>query len=305
MAKMKKDAGGRTKADNETRQTGKGGKSKVAAVADPERARPEEPEVLPPAGTPDQPAERAMIVRRAEDTESLARLEASIQRDISLSGKLDKAGAMVAIKIGLALESAKALLRHGEYENWMQSRFGNVFSERKGQYYAKLAKAFLHSDAGSGLLLPPPREAGNWLVVADEGSALHGSVEAFVGDMTIGELLDKHGVRPARQKGGYRPAEWLVKQYQGEHPHLANKAFDLWPKEDREAFIAWQAVQVDGDDSAAKRMAAEGTWQNVRALLADHGLGRKTYALIPREQLAETRDLLAQVFRALDKALKE
>jgi len=52
-------------------------------------------------------------------------------------------------------------------------------------------------------------------------------------------------------------------------------------------------------------MAAEGTWQNVRALLADHGLGRKTYALIPREQLAETRDLLAQVFRALDKALKE
>ena len=272
-------------------------KAKLATAA-------EVPEVQPP--TDESVATRQVsIVKREEDNESLARLEMSIQRDIQLSSRLDKAGAMVAIKIGLALRSAKDLLRHGEYGPWVRSRFGNVFSERKGQYYLKLAEVFLRSEAGAALLMPPPSEAGNWLVLADDGSQLHASVDAFVGDMTIAELLDKHGVRPVKTKGGYRPSAWLVAQYQGEHPHLQNKAFDLWPKEDREAFMKWQAAQVDGDSAVARRMAAEGTWHTVRTMLADHGLGRKTYALLPQEQLIETYELLAQVCRAIEKATKE
>ncbi len=303
----KKETSGQPKANAAAKKTtpkAKGGNKGKGKVKNEVTVPAEVPEVLPPT-TESVTPQPTSIVKREKDNESLARLEMSIQRDIQLSSRLDKAGAMVAIKIGLALESAKALLKHGEYGGWMRSRFGDVFSERKGQYYAKLAKAFLQSEAGAQLLLPAPSEAGNWLVLADDGSALHASVDAFVGDMTIAELLDKHGVRPAKTKGGYRPAAWLVTQYQGEHPHLKNKAFDLWSKEDREEFMKWQAAQVDGDDAVARRMAAESTWMNVRTTLADHGLGRKTYALLPQEQLIETYELLAQVCRALKKATEE
>jgi hypothetical protein len=262
---------------------------------------PVEPDVLPP-GVGAQG--RMELTKRPDDFSALERLEASIQRDIQLSGRLDKAGAMVGIKIGLALQAAKALLRHGEYEGWVASRFGDAFSERRAQYYAKLAASFMRSAEGGQLAMPLPREAGNWLVVADEGSALQKSVEAFVGDMTIGELLDKHGVRPAKAKGGWRPAEWLVAQYQGENPHLANKVFDVWPKEDQEKFREWQAKQVDGDDAAARRMAAEGAWHGIRAQLSDHGIARKSFALLPAEQLEQTRDIVALVMKELNKALK-
>ena len=259
-----------------------------------------DPVVLPPVG----PEAALALTKRADDAPSLERLEASIMRDISLSSRLDKAGAMVGIKIGLALQSAKSLLRHGEYESWVASRFGGAFSERRAQYYAKLASSFLRSDEGATLALPAPRDAGNWLVVADEGSALQAAVEDFVGDMTIGELLDKHGVRPAKRKGGWRPAEWLVRQYQDENPHLKNKVFDVWSKEDQEKFKEWQEKQVDGDDTAARRMAAEGAWHSIRAQLAEHGITRKSYALLPLDQIEQTRDIIAMVAKEMAKALK-
>jgi hypothetical protein len=260
-----------------------------------------EPEVL---GRDEAGGVAVALTRRPEDMSALERLEASIHRDIGISQKVDKAGAMVGIKIGLALESGKALLRHGEYEGWVNSRFGDVFSERKAQYFAKLAKAFLRSEQGSTLSLPPPKDAGNWLVVADDGSALQMAVSDFVGDCTIGELLDKHGVRPAKARGGWRPAEWLVRAYQEQHPHLANKVFDVWPKEDQESFKLWQDKQVEGDDVAARRMAAEGTWHGIRAQLSDHGLTRKSYALLPDDQLEQTRDIIALVHKEINKAMK-
>jgi len=275
----------------------KGAKA-VAAREEREEAKVIDPVVEKPSET------LHWMTRQASDVPALERIEASIMRDIQLSGKLDKAGAMVGIKIGLALQSAKSLLRHGEYEGWVASRFGDVFSERRAQYYAKLAASFLRSSDGSTLALPAPRDAGNWLVVADEGSQLQKAVESFVGDMTIGELLDKHGVRPAKAKGGWRPAEWLVKQYQDENPHLANKVFDVWPKEDQEKFREWQAKQVDGDDAAARRMAAEGAWHGIRVQLSDHGLARKSFALLPGEQIEQTRDIIALTLKEINKALK-
>lgn len=287
-----------------------GGNSKAqaqsAAKATAKNQEPLDPEVLPrcaAAGAADP--ERFGIVKHAEDFSALERIEASIQRDIALSGKLDKAGAMVGIKIGLALQAGKSLLKHGEFESWVSCKFGSAFSERKAQYFSKLASAFLRSSEGAALAMPKASEAGNWLVVADEGSALQASVAAFVGDLTLGELLDKHGVRPAKAKGGWRPAEWLVAQYQGEHEHLKNRAFDIWSKEDQDAFRLWQEKQVAGDDAAARRMAAEATWHGLRATLADHGLGRKTWALIPREQLEETHAILGEVYKGIGKSLKE
>ena len=130
------------------------------------------------------------------------------------------------------------------------------------------------------------------------------AVSDFVGDLTIGELLDKHNVRPTKTRGGWRPAEWLVTQYQQENPHLANKVFDLWPKEDQDKFRIWQEQQVGGDETAARRMAAEGTWHTIRGMLSDHGIARKSYALLPEAQLEQTRDIIALVNKDIGRAMR-
>ena len=268
----------------------KGGKAKPVAVT---------PEVLPP----EQPGEALMV--KPENLAALTQLEASIQRDIGLGAKLDKAGAMVSIRVGLALKSAKGLLKHGQYENWIKARFGEAFSERKAQYAAKLATAFLKSAEGGKLVLPPPKEAGSWLVVADEGSALQTAVEVFVGDDTLAELLDKYRIRPVRRSGGWQPSEWVVRQYQQEHPHLQNKAFADWPQADRDAFMEWQKTCQEGDSAAQKVMAAESSWQQIRDLVGEHAFTRKSHALLPREQLERAHDVLSAASKELRAALKE
>ena len=284
---------------------GKATKTKTPAKAATKKVTPEKADVIEPDVLPREDAPTALILtKRDDDTPALHQLEASIQRDIQLSSKLDKAGAMVSVKIGLALQSAKSLLRHGEYEGWVGSRFGDLFSRRRAQYCAKLATSFLRSDEGAMLTLPAPRDAGNWLVVADEGSQLQGAVETFVGDMTMGELLDKHGVRPTRGRGGWRPAAWLVAQFQAENPHLQNKVFDVWSQEDQGKFKAWQETQVDGNDAAARRMAAESAWHGIRMQLADHGITRKSYTLLSAVQIEETREILALVGKEISKVLK-
>ena len=132
----------------------------------------EVPEVLPPT-TESVTPQPTSIVKREEDNESLARLEMSIQRDIQLSSRLDKAGAMVAIKIGLALRSAKDLLRHGEYGPWQPLRQcvqraqgtvlpqtrGGVSAERGGRGAADAAPERGGQLAGAGRRRQPaPRE---------------------------------------------------------------------------------------------------------------------------------------------------
>jgi hypothetical protein len=245
------------------------------------------------------------ILKRADTAISLERLEESILRDIVLSGKIDKAGAMVGVKIGLALQAAKSLLRHGQYEPWVAAKFGESFGQRKAQYFSRLALVFLRTERSEALQLPPPEETGKWLAIADDVHPLTRAVEEFVGDKTIAELLDEHGVRPIRQKkGGWRPAQWLVTQYQDLHPELRNIDFEIWTPTQKEAFRLWQESQTAEDDAAPKRMAAESTWETLRATLADHGIGRKTWKLLTAEALAAIHDVIGTVHRDIGKALK-
>ena len=288
--KTKADKAASTKADKTD------SKALVKAPKSKHQLEVAEVEILPPE-------EKHQFLKHPNDETSLCTIESSIMRDIQLSAKLDKAGAMVSVKIGLALIAGKAMLRHGQYDSWVSSKFGSVFSDRKARYYSKLADVFLTSTEGGKLLIPPPREAGNWLVVSDEGSQLQQSVEAFVGDMTFAELLDKHRIKPAKQKGGWRPAAWLVKQYQEEEPHLANRPYEVWTQEDKEAFKVWQEKQIDMDDSAAERMAAEGTWHKIRELLSEHGIGRKSWAMLPKEEQSDMHDILVSVARDIKKVL--
>lgn len=262
-------------------------------------AQAAEPEIVPAQSA------ALELLKRPESQPYIERLEESIQRDIIASARIDKAGAMVGVKIGLALQAAKALIRHGQYEGWVASKFGDAFGTRKAQYFSKLALVFLKTERSVPLELPAPEEAGKWLAIADEVHPLARAIEEFVGDRTLAELLDQHNVRPVRQKrGGWRPAAWLVRQYQDEHPELRNIEFELWTPAQREAFRTWQDTKTQEDEVAPRRIAAEATWENLRATLADHGISRTSWKLLTAEQLGKIHDVLATVTRDIGRAIK-
>lgn len=259
-------------------------------------------EILSQEETGNQPL---TLLRRASDGVSLQSLEMCIRRDLEDSKKLDRGSAFVGVRIGLALQAGKALVQHGMFESWVESNFEG-FSARRAQYYLKLGKVFLQETSGK-LQLPQATEMGTLMVRSNDGSELHGAVMTFIGDNTLAELMSKHGIKAnTAAPGGFRPSAFMVAKYQGEHPELSGKPFEQWPAEAQEAFRTWQAEQVERNDgNEAMRVAAEGKWASIRESLADHGLKRKSFALLTKKQLEETRDVLALVSKELGKALRD
>ena len=262
-------------------------------------------QTIPPKKTEKKEADDAtQIVRHSGDMTSLETLQSSIKRDLMIAGRLDKASAMVGVKIGLALNAAKDMLKHGAYEPWVGFQFGSDFGSRKAQYFSKLAKVFV-SESKTSLALPAPRETGNWLIQHDEGSDLATAVSTFVGDLSLAELLDKHKIKAVKKTGGFRPSETMLNRYLQDHNELLGIPFDAWNKEQRDAFRKWADENNDGNSAEARAMAAEGAWHIIRKSLQEHGIDRKSWPLLTRDTLQESYDMLTSVAKLLGKAIKE
>lgn len=245
-----------------------------------------------------------MIVRNEADLPGLAVIEDSIRRDIQIGGQLDKASAMVSIKIGLALGAAKVMLRRGEYEPWLENKFGAAFGKRKAQYCQKLANIFSREMQGK-LVLPAPKETGNWLAVQNEGSMLAQNVAEFVGELSFSELLEKHRIKIAKARGGWRPSDMLLNRFVGEErKDLAGIDFEAWSPEHKEEFRAWSDSNDDSDSAEARAMAAEGTWNGIRMQLEEHGMARASWKLLGEGDLQNIADVLKDVYDDINKALK-
>lgn len=277
-----------------TEKTKKGDVKKTAKVAktkkgDAENANPENLPVL--------------IVKHEDDMTAINIIEGGIRRDINITGQLDKMSAMFSIKIGIALNSAKEMLRRGEYEPWLTNKFGDVFGVRKAQNYSKLATAFERDTLGQ-IVLPSPKEAGNWLAVQNEGSALYNIVSEFVGDLTFTELLEKHKIRTPKAKGGWRPSEIMVNRYVVDKKELIGVPVETWAEDQKEEFRTWANEHNDSNSAEAKTMAAEASWGSIRASLEDHGMGRASWKLLSQQDLQNTADVLKDVLADITKALK-
>jgi len=265
------------------------------------------PEVMPKGDEPQTgvlPADSAQIVKHQADLPVLASLESSIKRDIQLASKVDKAGAMIGIKIGLALDAAKRMIGYGYYEAWMQSKFGDIFSRRKGFYYMKLAQKFQLSQQYRGLVLPEKSELGNYLAVSDEQSDLGSAVSSFVGDMSINELMDKHGIK-SKLKGGWHPADRDVEEFVRDYPELKGKDFDTWAEADRERFKSWLDKAQSGDMDMAKRLNAEGYWGKLTIEIMSKGMTEKSWSVIDTKMLTELHHALGALHREIGKAIRD
>ena len=261
------------------------------------------PEVMPKEDAIALPTETAQIVKYSADAPVLTSIESSIKRDIQLAAKVDKAGAMIAIKIGLALDMAKRMIGHGFYEAWMKSKFGDIFSARRGQYYLKLAQKFQQTEYYRHLALPEKSEMGNYLAVSDESSDLGNAVASFVGDLSINELMDKHGVK-SKLPGGWHPADRDMEAFVRDYPELRGKPFETWADADKEKFKTWMATQQAGDMDFAKKLNAEGFWSKLTIDIMNKGLQEKSWGVIDNKMLAELHHALGSLHREIGKAIK-
>ena len=271
-----------------------------ASTAKPEAITPE---VMPKDEALALPCEATQIVKYQADAPVLTSIESSIKRDIQLAGKLDKAGAMIAIKIGLALDMAKRMIGHGFYEAWMKAKFGDIFSARRGQYYLKLAQKFQQTEWYRHLELPEKSEMGNYLAVSDESSDLGNAVASFVGDLSINELMDKHGVK-SKLPGGWHPADRDMEAFVRDYPELRGKPFDTWADADKEKFKTWMTNQQAGDMEFAKKLNAEGFWSKLTIDIMNKGLQEKTWGVIDNKMLTDLHHALGTLHREIGKAIK-
>jgi hypothetical protein len=245
------------------------------------------------------------FLRRSSDAASLQAIEMSVRRDLEDSRRLDKAAAIVGVRLGIALQAGKSLVTHGFFETWVEKSFED-FSVRRAQYFLKLGKVFL-TEWGQALELPQAGEVGTYLVKAGDGSKLGDAVTKFIAGKSLPELMEQYGIKAkAATIGGFRPSAYMLSRYIGEHQELSGIPFEQWTAEQQECFREWQNMEVaksDGND--AMRVAAEGKWASLREGLADHGLKRKSFVYLTTKQLEETQAILALVSKELSKALKD
>jgi hypothetical protein len=245
-----------------------------------------------------------VFLRRSTDAASLQAIEMSVRRDLEDSRKLDKAAAIVGVRLGIALQAGKSLVTHGFFETWVEKSFDD-FSVRRAQYFLKLGKVFL-TECGDALQLPQAGEVGTYLVKAGDSSALGEAVNKFIAGKSLPELMEHYGIKAkAATAGGFRPSAYMLSRYVGEHKELSGIPFEQWTVEQQAAFKEWQnreVAQSDGND--AMRVSAEGKWASLREGLADHGLKRKSFVYLTKKQLEETQAILALVSKELGKALK-
>lgn len=254
-------------------------------------------DVLPP-----ETAGEALLKHPADEAQ-LKSIELCIERGLSTGKKLDVASTFTTVTVGCALRAAKAIIKPGLYEKWVETTFPN-FSERQAQYYGKLSDVFFR-ETDARLALPPPNEMGTFLMRTDQDSGLFAeAIKTFVGGMTMAELLDKYRIKPKKAKGGHRPGSYMVKRYQDEHAHLQNKPFEVWSEKDLSEYKAWHELEVRSDNGAASIDAAESTWTTIRNTLTVQGINKKTFALLSKDAMSEISRVLGLVKGNVDDALK-
>lgn len=301
----KKQKSGKTAADA---KGGKGGAKKVPRLFGKDKPVPEgyagpgkavalRGEVLPPE------TEAEALLRRGEDAGRLDAIKLCIERGIAATKKITVADTFTGVTIGMALRAAKELIRKGMYEKWVEAEFPG-FSERQAQYYGKLADVFMR-ESGGALMLPPPSEYGSFLMRADTDSGQFAeAIKSFVGDCNMAELLDKYRIKPKKPKGGFRPGNYMVARYQAENPRLQNKPYEMWPDADKEAFRVWNEREIAADSGAQAIVAAEGVWKSIKQMLVEHGVKRESYAMLPKAQMEDIHEVLAQVAAKVRRAAK-
>jgi len=134
----------------------------------------------------------------ARNKESLPMLQTVTDAMHGLLITLDQGAAHIGLRVGICQEIAKQLVKHGEFEHWRDAIFGLAWSDSQLSYFHSLGKTFLQKYRH---LLPNAKSDRKLLSAGDIEPEtiippnLEGPAREFIGDKTLADLLDEHGIK--------------------------------------------------------------------------------------------------------------
>jgi len=147
-----------------------------------------------------------------EDTKVLAKSRelADLQRDtlqqLGIMSGLRREEALRGLLVGAALLRIKASIGHGNFMPWVKANVTTI-GQRWVNYLMRLALVFFaKSRVLKSELLALPGDQLNLAIEGKEGMQRQMVEKAvkFVGDLSIAELLEKHGIKDTKKLGGAR-----------------------------------------------------------------------------------------------------
>lgn len=135
--------------------------------------------------------------------DEIQKLQATAVAQVAAVGQLETKAAMGGTIAGLTLTRVKHSLPHGKFGAWLdQLAAGGAVKKSQANYYMRLGLVFLEKmrvDLPQLLALPGEQLS---LEVGDNHTAKQflGKLEKFVGDLSLNELLIKHGIKGVGMK---------------------------------------------------------------------------------------------------------
>lgn len=128
--------------------------------------------------------------------DALKKLQVAAVAEMQTIHRLQCEAAGRAVLVGLALHRIKASLKHGQWGGWINRDFKAV-GHRQVNYYMRLALVFLERErVQKPDLLALPGDQLALDVEGDKGGAAFvNKLQKFVGDLSLTELLIKHGIK--------------------------------------------------------------------------------------------------------------
>ncbi|MFA5266035.1 MAG: hypothetical protein WC378_19610 [Opitutaceae bacterium] len=199
--------------------------------------------------------------------QQLPKLQAAAIAQIQQIRTLEREGAARAILAGLTLHRVKASLKFGQFMPWLK---GNVQGVAYSQcnYYMRLASVFVEKCRVSkpDLLALPGDQTSLAITSETEGRALLEKLSAFVGDRSLRDLLEKHGIKNSPKLGGARDAgekdpqapvdpEMLYLQSRDEIGSVIHRAETLLISENRLQHLAGHPEEIRGVAESLRSLA--------------------------------------------------
>jgi len=190
--------------------------------------------------------------------------------ELKMISSMEGAAALRALRFGLVMHQAKALVPHGGFITWQKTTFEGK-SRAQCNYYMQLALVFIASmrlNAVEVLKLP---NAQLDLALADQEDTTRRVLEKaakFIGETSLNELLIKHGIKgvglkkaleAAKAKEEGEPAapdaEQLYLQYRDEAGGVIQRAESLFLQEGCLAHLIGHPEELQGIANGLRSLA--------------------------------------------------
>ncbi|HEY0966954.1 MAG TPA: DUF3102 domain-containing protein [Opitutaceae bacterium] len=198
----------------------------------------------------------------------VAKLQKATIEQLLIVNQLGVERAHRAVFVGFLLTRVKASLKHGEWGAWQKENV-HAFKKSTANHYMRLFAVFCESmEIQLPDLMALPVNKAKSLVNSKGNTPAHrfaAKLKEFVGERSLSELLDEHGIRDAGKVGGAREAgsstpatvdpEALYQQSRDELGLILSRAEEAFLKENRLQHLAGHPEEVLGVVTGLRALA--------------------------------------------------